>query len=306
MPYQSDEQQRIRETIFAWLDRLMVKNGSPEITRAQLQTFEYQGMRINLLDTSRGIRNPAQFDVTLSVMTSASSSTGYSDEVRPDGLIRYSLERGGPEWGSNRKLLAALGTEIPLIYFKGVRPGVFEATYPVYVRQFDADAACVYLEPDEAFKLYGDPLAFSELNRSYIEQRVQVRRHQTLFRAHVMGAYRQSCSVCELRQYMLVDAAHITPDADLDGVAHVSNGLALCKLHHTAYDRDLLGISPEYEIQIRPDLLTTNHHSASLQVNFLDFHGKPLRVPDTSTHWPDRDRLAARFTQFATSSGRAP
>jgi len=40
-----------------------------------------------------------------------------------------------------------------------------------------------------------------------------------------------------LRRQELLDAAHITPDSDAEGEPVVSNGVALCKLHHAAFDR---------------------------------------------------------------------
>lgn len=35
----------------------------------------------------------------------------------------------------------------------------------------------------------------------------------------------------------------------------VSNGLALCKLHHAVFDRDLIGIRPDLVVELRPDIL---------------------------------------------------
>ena len=50
----------------------------------------------------------------------------------------------------------------------------------------------------------------------------------------------------------LLDAAHIVPDAD-EGEPVIPNGLALCKLHHAAFDRYFLGVRPDYVLQVRPD-----------------------------------------------------
>ena len=39
-------------------------------------------------------------------------------------------------------------------------------------------------------------------------------------------------ALCRLRHQELLDAAHITPDGDAEGEPVISNGVALCKLHH--------------------------------------------------------------------------
>jgi hypothetical protein len=58
----------------------------------------------------------------------------------------------------------------------------------------------------------------------------------------VLRAYRDCCAVCRLRHEELLDAAHILPDGHPRGEPVVRNGLALCKLHHAAFDRHILGI----------------------------------------------------------------
>lgn len=86
------------------------------------------------------------------------------------------------------------------------------------------------------------------------------RRHVTIsrgaagakFRQEVREAYNSTCMVCGLRlpkgehNSAGVDAAHILPwrEFDLDVVA---NGLCLCKLHHWAFDEQILMIRPEGE-----------------------------------------------------------
>jgi predicted restriction endonuclease len=51
----------------------------------------------------------------------------------------------------------------------------------------------------------------------------------------------QKCAVCSLRHGELLDAAHIIGDGKPDGIPIVPNGLSLCKIHHAAYDTNLLG-----------------------------------------------------------------
>ena len=59
------------------------------------------------------------------------------------------------------------------------------------------------------------------------------------FRQAVLEAYSYRCAMCGI-QLGLVDAAHIVPHAHLQGHDVVSNGLALCSLHHRSFDTGLL------------------------------------------------------------------
>ena len=52
-------------------------------------------------------------------------------------------------------------------------------------------------------------------------------------------------TLCKLRHAELLDAAHIIADANDEGLPIVPNGLALCKIHHAAFDKNIIGISPD-------------------------------------------------------------
>ena len=47
----------------------------------------------------------------------------------------------------------------------------------------------------------------------------------------------------------LLDAAHIIGDNEDGGDPVVPNGMALCKIHHAAFDRNFLGIAPKHEVK---------------------------------------------------------
>jgi putative restriction endonuclease len=93
------------------------------------------------------------------------------------------------------------------------------------------------------------------LHRRYVTVSAKRRPHQVAFRERVLSAYRTTCALCRLRHGALLDAAHIIPDGEPDGEPEVSNGIALCKIHHAAYDLNYLGITPRYEVEVRKDLL---------------------------------------------------
>lgn len=288
------EQQAIREDVFRWLDDRRAA-GAYEFSRAELISYSYQGERIPLLDTGRGIRNPADFDSTLTIMTS-SKKTGYSDGISAEGLVRYSYQ--SRDGGDNRKLRNAYDNADPLVYFLGVRAGFFVAFYPAYIVHDDPLRREVHVALDESLRFFDDPLHLNEMERRYAQRLVKARLHQPMFRARVLRAYATACAICELKHAELLDAAHIVPDASSHGVAEVTNGLALCKIHHASYDRNLLGITPQYEVRIDQALLE-EIDGPMLRHGLQDMHGRPLTLPQKKADWPSRDRLAEKYGQFA-------
>ncbi len=92
--------------------------------------------------------------------------------------------------------------------------------------------------------------------RSYVTRLTKQRMHQQQeFRQRVLRAYCEQCAICRLRHVELLDAAHILPDGHPRGEPVVPNGVALCKLHHAAFDRHFLGVRPDLTVELRPDVL---------------------------------------------------
>ncbi|GAB2530047.1 HNH endonuclease [Paramicrobacterium agarici] len=134
--------------------------------------------------------------------------------------------------------------------------------------------------------------------RRYGERMARQRLHQPLFRVRVMHAYANTCTVCHLKHPELLDAAHIVPDVDADGLAVVPNGLTLCKMHHAAYDRNLMGISPDYVVHINDDLLR-EVDGPMLKHGLQEMHGTQLHLPERRRDHPDLSRLDQRYAVFA-------
>jgi len=84
--------------------------------------------------------------------------------------------------------------------------------------------------------------------RREVVRTVMERVGQENFRARVLTAYRRHCAMCGL-QMDLVVAAHIVP-VNVKGSNETSNGLALCFLHHEAYDRAFVVPDEDYRIRI--------------------------------------------------------
>jgi putative restriction endonuclease len=95
----------------------------------------------------------------------------------------------------------------------------------------------------------------------------------------------------------LLDAAHILADKDERGRPEVPNGLALCKIHHGAFDADILGISPDHRIAIRADILQ-EIDGPMLKHGLQEMNDRFIVVPERAALRPNRDFLAERFERF--------
>ena len=79
------------------------------------------------------------------------------------------------------------------------------------------------------------------------------------FRQAVVEAYTYRCAVCGLKlkspDSLLweVEAAHIVPHRSL-GRDDVCNGIALCHLHHWAFDVGWLTVLDDYRVQVSPQI----------------------------------------------------
>ena len=73
------------------------------------------------------------------------------------------------------------------------------------------------------------------------------------FRSRVLAAYSNACAMCGV-QLRLVDAAHILPAAHPDSTDETGNGIALCALHHRAFDRGLVTFDSGYRVHRREEM----------------------------------------------------
>jgi putative restriction endonuclease len=279
----------------AYLAEAMAASGGV-VTRAQLEAFSYAGEQLKLVDQSRGIRNPRQLNATLSILSQPKGP--YDDVETEDGLLRYAYRDGDPNGGDNRKLRRAAELGVPLVLLQGIAPGVFVPTFPVYVVADDPVGRYVEIAVDENLRFLagGTPTADT---RQYAERLTKLRLHQPVFRARVLRAYEQVCAICRLKHVDLLDAAHIVSDAE-GGQPVVPNGLSLCKIHHAAYDRGIVGVRPDYVVQVRPDVLL-EVDGPMLKHGIQEVHGWRLELPRAVKERPDRDLLERRWAGFSSS-----
>ncbi|NLJ79642.1 MAG: HNH endonuclease, partial [Firmicutes bacterium] len=288
------EEEQIRMAAFRWLEeQALLSDVFPR--KILEQGFRFQGRRVTLLGP-QGIWKPKVFrSVPLSITTVPGSS--YRDCFQ-DGYLYYAYRGADPRHPDNVGLSTARQKGIPLIYFHGILPGRYLAAWPVFIVAENPQSLFFsVVVDDQKFIRPGVHPAADDSRRRYITAAFKKRLHQKSFRLRVLEAYRSQCAFCRLRHEELLDAAHIIPDSDLEGEPLITNGLSLCKLHHAAFDRNFIGISPDYEIIVQKDLLQ-EIDGPMLRHGIQEIHGRKLILPKSIRQRPDRDRLAVRFEQF--------
>ncbi len=104
-------------------------------------------------------------------------------------------------------------------------------------------------------------------------------------------------ALCRLKHRELLDAALIIPDNMPEGKSTIENGLSLCKLHHSAYDAFIIGVTPDYIIQVRADILE-EEDGPVLQHGLKGLHKSTLILPSSKSHYPSRESLEWRYSRF--------
>ena len=283
----------------------------PELDWGRLMHgFEFRGERIPLVN-QRGIWKPRRMELPLSIRTSWENP--YRDNFDPKtGLLHYRYFGRDPGHADNVGLRRLMEKGRPVLYFHGIGPARYLPTWPVFIVGDDppnltftvvADHAD-YAEGQFAAEEAGISLAAGggrELERSYATRNTLTRIHQRVFRHRVLHAYRSRCAFCSLRREPLLDAAHIVPDRDPMGDPVVPNGLSLCKIHHAAFDRFFLGVTPKGVIEVRPDLLGEKD-GPMLQHGLQGLHEQRIHRPRNAADHPDPNRLELRYQKFREAS----
>lgn len=306
------EPEGLRHAAIAWLEKRTFDR-QISLTRDQIGDFEWDGKPFRLIPSQQGIWKPRGFEATLSIVTTfraPGQKRPYDDEVGSDGLIRYKWRGDNPLHHENAGLRRAMVLRLPIIWFIGVggAPPEYQVVAPVYLADEEPEKQQFILAPlaeeDFAVESFEDGIAVPALKR-YLMRETRVRLHQPVFRSTVLRAYENHCAVCNLAHPELLDAAHIVDDSHELGTPTVGNGMALCKIHHAAFDRRFLGLRPTLErpiVEIRQDLLD-EVDGPMLRHGLQDLHGKPLMtLPKARANRPDHDKLIWAYDRFRTAT----
>jgi putative restriction endonuclease len=295
----------VRQRAFQFLDDLRETHGNALPRAVLAQGFDFKGARVPFIGP-QGIFKPAVLpSMPLSITTvpvNPRKARPYEDSVAEDGVIHYKYRGTDPSHADNAGLREAMRRQVPLVYFFGLVPGRYYAEYPVFVVGDDPADLSFKVQVDDRRAILNTHEGVAESTtaaiREYLTVVAQKRVHQEEFRARVLRAYRECCAVCRLRHAELLEAAHILPDRHPRGHPVVPNGLSLCKIHHAAFDRNILGIRPDLVVEIREDILE-EEDGPMLRHGLQELHGNQLLVvPRAREQKPDPARLEERYEVF--------
>ena len=177
----------------------------------------------------------------------------------------------------------------------------------VYIEHLEAlhDSGKIPSEADLLQRLGDDPEAIQD---SDIEdeiappRRTAIRQTRRALRANdfsrrVLTAYGHRCAVCGV-QLRLLDGAHILPVTHEKSTDQTSNGVALCALHHRAYDGSLITFDSALRLHINKrqlKSLETGGEGGGAKA-FLAAVRSTLHVPSNA-----HDRPKAKFVLAANA-----
>ncbi len=301
-----DTDLQVRVAVFNWLSEQVNSHGDVLPRKLLEQGFEYQGQRIPLV-APQGIFKPQILDLPLSITTAPKGP--YDDYFGKDNFLIYRYRGTDPNHRDNVGLRKVFEQKRPLVYFHGIEPGKYLATWPVYIIGDDESSLTFKVAVDDAvpaFEYTATSISrqiaeVSDARRAYLTATVKVRLHQRSFREKVLAAYQSQCAFCRLKHRELLDAAHIIPDNLPESEPTINNGISLCKLHHAAYDSFILGVTPDYIIQVREDILH-EEDGPVLQHGIKGLHKSRLVLPTSRNQWPSQKSLTWRYSRFVQAA----
>ena len=287
----------IRIASINWLNEQIKLHGDVLPREHLRKGFTFRGTRIPLI-SPQGIFKPREMELPLTITTTPSGP--YDDNFNYDDQLLYKYRGTDSMHRDNAGLREVMKRELPLIYFHGIIPGRYLAIYPVYIVGDNPNTLTFTVVADEKeitheIDYKADPKI--ESRRSYITTQIKQRLHQRGFRERVLAAYKSQCSFCKLKHASLLDAAHIVPDYEPEGLPTVNNGLALCKIHHAAFDQYIIGVTPDYQLKVRTDILL-EIDGPMLRYGIQELHNHNLILPRSKQAWPDRNLLDWRYSKF--------
>ncbi|MFV1884108.1 MAG: HNH endonuclease [Balneola sp.] len=264
--------------------------------------FQYFSETIHLI-SQQGIFKPSQLDLPLTI--SSTFNGPYNDDIG-DEYISYKYRGNDPSFVDHRDntgLRNVMNSSLPLIYFHGVEIGRYVPIYPVFIVNDNPKKMTFTLAADDIKVVLSSTVedeSSQQGRRKYVTREVKTRLHQSSFRAIIMKAYKDQCSICRLKHPRLLDAAHIIPDSEPTSSSNIDNGLSLCKIHHSAFDQSIIGITPDYIIKVRTDILE-EIDGPMLKHGIQEMHNKSLFTPSSKNKKPSKNSLDWRYQRFLSA-----
>jgi putative restriction endonuclease len=299
---------QLRQSAFDHVNRLAAVRGGILSSDDLAAGFQFRGERLPLINPQRGIFKPRQMAGLLSIRTVFPRQGGrvwYDDQreahrqiYENNEVVEYAFMGTDPAAPDNRWLQEAMERQIPIIYFLGTSPGRYQPILPTFIVGWHPERLRVQLAFGAIVGASADAVPPAAPERRYALREIKARLHQASFRDAVLAAYGGRCAISKLPEVRLLDAAHIIVDQHEQlGQPVVSNGLLLTKLHHAAFDANLIGIDADFRIHVADRLLEI-HDGPFLELGIKTIRDTKIILPRRRADWPDRDRLALRFEQY--------
>lgn len=300
---------RIRDAAIAHV--LMLRNQHGVLDWKQISAgFEFQGRKVFLANKARGIFKPEQLaDAALSIKTTiprAGRIARYDDQIasnEPYFAYKYQGDSASSNSPDNVYLRNCLIRGLPVIYFYGVSESVYDPIICIVARDIPSKGV-FHVEPAEfgeawplRHSMVADAPMQTSFEREYAVTMTKRRLHQDKFRELILHAYRERCAVCSLPGRLLLDAAHLVPDADSRGEASAANGLCLCKLHHAAFDSHMFGISPAKIIHVKDNIMDTRDGEL-FEVGLRSIQGRYLAEPRSKSFELSKELVSERWENY--------
>lgn len=121
------------------------------------------------------------------------------------------------------------------------------------------------------------------------------------FRRLILDIYDHQCAACGLRirlsgekDVSFIDAAHLIPFS-VSRNDHPTNGLALCKNHHWAMDRDIIAPGPDFHWHVSR-AIDPRRSNGEKEIHELE--GKSLLLPKDAAFHPQGEGLEWRLKKL--------
>lgn len=267
-----------------------------------LNGFKLENSRVGLVGP-RGIWKPQSMELPISVTSVLNGPYPDTYDVT-SGIIDYKYFSNNPHHPDNAGLRRLMEEQIPLVYLFNIAKNKYIPIFPAFIVGDNPSTLSFSIMADSLANMHNsnqsdsvDDPKIEYARRAYVTVTSLQRVHQKDFRNKVLTAYRNQCSLCRLRHVELLDAAHIIGDLEENGDPIVQNGLSLCKIHHAAFDHNIIGVNPDYEVLVRQDVLK-EIDGPMLKYGLQSLNKNKLILPSHRKDWPDRERLEKRFASF--------
>jgi putative restriction endonuclease len=275
-------------------------HGEHPVAWPDLSGFRFEGERVPLV-SQQGIFKPAVLDLPISIRTTyraPGEERPYEDEVDESGYLLYRYRGTDPRHYQNQWLREVMQQGLPLLYLAGVAKGRYMPSVATIIEDHPESLTFGVLLVTMDVGSIGtlNAAAVDPVTRRHYLALVQQRVGQARFRETVLDAYSSKCTVCRLRHRELLDAAHIVSYAE-GGTHQTSNGMSMCKIHHAAYDSDIVGVRPDGVAEVRRDVLEETD-GPMLRHGLQEVHGVRLWLPKSPAKRPSMEALEKRWERF--------